>query len=107
MKRFVAIAGFVSAVSSFALPSAAQPSIGGQSVTVLGCTRPAVERCVILDTNMPGVSFSLYSTSPVPAFGRAALVTGWVGGIIGFCPGTPMNVTSWHYVKARCPRPNR
>jgi hypothetical protein len=56
---------------------------------------------------MPGVSFSLYSTSPVPAFGRAALVTGWVGGIIGFCPGTPMNVTSWHYVKARCPRPNR
>jgi hypothetical protein len=108
MKRFVAIAGFISAVSSFALPSAAQPSIGGQPITVVGCTRPGVESgCVILDTLMPGVSFSLHSANPVPAFGRAAAVTGWVGGI-DFCQqATPMNVTSWHYVKAHCPWPKR
>jgi hypothetical protein len=28
-----------------------------------------------------------------------------VGGIMDTCmQGTPMNVTSWHYVKMRCPK---
>jgi hypothetical protein len=106
MKRFVAIAGFFSIASLFAPPSFAQMPMTGPTITVVGCTRPGVERsCVILSPLTPGPSYSLHSSSAVPAFGRAAAVTGTVGGFDFCMQGGVMNVTSWHYVKggkARC-----